>query len=62
MAHKDRKTLSYVSHSKQKLSLYIRLHVCLSVCLSVCDTSHLVPGTNSENEGLTIGKSGTNKR
>ena len=38
------------------VSLYIRLHVC--VC--VCPSGHLVPGTNSEIEGLTLANSGTN--
>ena len=40
------------------ISLYIRLHVCLSVSPS----GHLVPGTNSEIEGLTLANSGTNNR
>ena len=39
-------------------SLYIRLHV----CESVCDSGHLVPGTNSEIEGLTLANSETNNR
>ena len=34
----------------------------MCVCESVCPSGHLVPGTNSEIEGLTIGKSGTNNR
>ena len=35
---------------------------CVCRSESVCDTGHLVPGTNSEIEGLTLANSGTNNR
>ena len=44
------------------LSLPVLIYkaACVSVSESVSPPGHLVPGTNSEIEGLTIGKSGTN--
>ena len=33
-----------------------------AACLSVSPSGHLVPGTNSEIEGLTLANSGTNNR
>ena len=47
------------NNSRQTKSLYLKLHVCLWVSEPV-SSSHLVPGTNSEIEGLTLGNSGTN--
>ena len=46
----------------------VQILIYKAACVCVSDTGHLVPGTNSEIEGLTltksgtIGKSGTNNR
>ena len=41
-------------------NIYKAANVC--VCESVCPSGHLVPGTKSEINGLTLANSGTNNR